>query len=205
MLEKQTQDNKLGERSSYTPDFAVQVGSLVGRALSAEDARKRAEAEAVKTPQVTLDKYPDGSVIRTYQGPQKLKAVELAREIADDTDAVDVGPVLIRAVGQREDGSLERRVLFFNGRVMMGGAIDSEGKLHLTKQDVVDEAALAKLPDIEIRKPWESPFGNLGQVRSVSLPQVEAFAAEDLSYPGPAGPQPLAQARDLLEQFEQTQ
>jgi hypothetical protein len=177
----------------------------MGRAISAENARAKAAAEAVKTPRITLDQYEDGSVVRTYTGPQTLKAVELAREIVDDPVAADVGPVLIRAVGQREDGSLERRVLFFNGRAMMGGAIDPEGKLHLTKKALVDEAALTQLPDIEIRKPWESPFGNVGQVKSVSLPQAEAFAPEDLSYPGPAGSQPLAQARDLLEQFEQTQ
>ena len=196
-------NKKVGEQSN--PDFAAQVSSLIGRAISAEDAKQRAAAEAVKTPRVTLDQYEDGSVVKTYTGPQTLKVVELAKEVADDPVAADVGPVLIRAVGQRGDGSLERRVLFFNGRAMMGGAIDSEGKLHLTKQALVDEAALAQLPDIEIRKPWESPFGNIGQVRSVSLPQVEAFAREDLSYPGPAGPQPLAQARGLLEQFEQTQ
>lgn len=89
---------------------------------------------------------------------------------------------------------------------MMGGVVGDDNGVQITKAAFVGEATLQQAADIKIGEPRVSPLGNVGQVKSVSVPHVHAFDPRDLSYPGPgASVQSLAQARILLTQFEQTQ
>jgi hypothetical protein len=208
MIEKQTYTTTNSESQSSPTGVGRAVGRILSNALAVEEARRNTTAERAAIPKTKLDYYPsDGVVIRTYTGPQTLNAAKLAKEAAASPEANDVGPVLIRAVARRTDGTTERRVIFFNGTSMIGCVIGKDGTVQPAKEALVDEAMLEQLPDIEIGKPWTSPFGNAGQVKSVSVPHIQAFEQGDLSYPGPRADarQPLAYARDLLEEFEQAQ
>ena len=136
----------------------------------------QASPEHVAKPTTILEHYPDDSVAKTYLGPQTLRASELVHEILWDPVALDAGPLVVHATGINQKGDLEDRVLFFDGDVMVGSSLDSEGRLGDVKGALVNLDQLHKADPIEIGKPWTSPLGkNVGRINYVKVPYTRGF------------------------------